>query len=77
MVRVLWGRSFCRHLRHGGARAVLVDDGLALGEGGQQGLDGRVVDRPGVAAAGLRFADKEGREGWRIAYSSMEKPSNS
>ena len=47
------GCSFCRYFRHGGARGGLVDDGLAGGEGGEQGLDGEVVDGAGVAAAGL------------------------
>src|SRR5581483_3495946 len=47
------GCSFCRYFRHGGARGGFVDDGFAGGEGGEQRLDGEVVDGAGVAAAGL------------------------
>ena len=55
------GCSFCRYFRHGGARDFrhggarggLVDDGFAVGVGGEEGLDGEVVDGAGVATAGL------------------------
>src|SRR4249920_1715128 len=39
-------------LADGGAGGGLVDEVLAGGEGGDQGLQGQVVDRAGVAAAG-------------------------
>src|SRR5215207_9316008 len=45
--------SLGRDLGDGGAGGGLVDDALVGGEGGQQGLQGEVVDRAGVAAAGL------------------------
>jgi hypothetical protein len=57
------------------ARGGLVDDGLAGGEGGEQGLDGEVVDGAGVAAAGPvdqggassenRVSERSARARWR------------
>ena len=48
---VVW--SFGGHFGDGGAGGGLVDDGLVGGEGRDEGLDGEVVDRSWVAAAGL------------------------
>jgi hypothetical protein len=53
VVRVSGWCSFCRDLGDGGACGGFVDDGLIRGERGDEGLDGEVVDRSGVAAAGL------------------------
>src|SRR6266511_3109954 len=53
MVRLSAWCLFGRGFGHGGAGGGLVDDALVGGEGGQQGLDGEVVDRARVAAAGL------------------------
>jgi hypothetical protein len=38
---------------NGGAGRVLVDDGFAVGVGGDERLDGEVVDRAGQPAGGL------------------------
>lgn len=38
--------SVCRDLGGGGAGAGFVDDGFAAGVGGDEGLDGEVVDGP-------------------------------
>ena len=51
MVARWW--SVCRDLGDGGAGALLVDDVLAPGHGGDQGLGGEVVDGPGQAAGGV------------------------
>ena len=53
VVKVAWGCSFGGDLGDGGAGGGLVDDGLVGGERGDEGLEGEVVDRAGVAAAGL------------------------
>ncbi|CKW26396.1 Uncharacterised protein [Mycobacterium tuberculosis] len=45
--------SVCRDFGDGGAGGGFVDDGLVGGEGGDEGLQGEVVDRAGVAPAGL------------------------
>ena len=45
--------SVCRDFGNGGAGGGFVDDGLIGGEGGDEGLQCEVVDRAGVAAAGL------------------------
>src|SRR6266542_6654973 len=46
--------SVCRgEFGDGGAGAGFVDDGFSVGEGGEEGVDGDVVDDAGVAAAGL------------------------
>jgi hypothetical protein len=48
-----WWWSFCGDLGDGGSRAGFVDDGLAVGVGGDQGLDGKVVDGSGDASTDL------------------------
>src|SRR6266571_2318438 len=48
-----WWWSVCRDLSDGGAGALLVDDVLAAGPGGDQGLGGDVVDGAGQAAGGV------------------------
>src|SRR6266545_2364306 len=53
MVRLSAWWSFGRDFGDGGAGGGLVDDALIGGERGQQGLQGEVVDRAWVAAAGL------------------------
>src|SRR6266511_2038489 len=53
MVRLSACCSLGRGFGDGGAGGGLVDDAFVGGEGGQQGLQGEVVDRAGVAAAGL------------------------
>lgn len=53
MVRVSVWCSFCRDLGDGGASGGFVDDGLVVDEGGDECLEADVVDRSGVAAAGL------------------------
>ena len=45
--------SLCRDFGDGDAGGGFIDDGLVLGERGDQGLQGEVVDRAGIAAAGL------------------------
>ena len=50
---VAWWWSVCRDLGDGGAGALLVDDVLAFGHGGDEGLGGEVVDGPGQAAGGV------------------------
>ena len=50
---VAWWWSVCRDLVDGGAGALLVDDVLAAGHGGDEGLGGDVVDGPGQAAGGV------------------------
>ena len=45
--------SVCRDLGDGGAGALLIDDVLAGGPGGDQGLGGEVVDGAGQAAGGV------------------------
>ena len=45
--------SVCRDFGDGGAGGGFIDDGLVGGVGGDEGLDGEVVDGAGVAAAGL------------------------
>jgi hypothetical protein len=50
---VAWWWSLCRDLGDRGAGGGLVDDGLAGGVGGDEGLDGEVVDGSGGAAADL------------------------
>jgi hypothetical protein len=52
VVRVVVG-SFGGDLGDGGADGAFVDDGLVGGERGDECLEGEVVDRAGVAAAGL------------------------
>ena len=49
----------------GDAGAGEVDDGFAVGVGGEQGLDGEVVDGAGQAAAGVvdQFDGVVGEEG--------------
>ncbi|MEU7741940.1 hypothetical protein [Nonomuraea sp. NPDC049158] len=42
----------CDDFVDGGAGGGFVDDALVGGEGGQQGLEGEVVDRAGIATAG-------------------------
>src|SRR5487761_1407421 len=44
--------SVCRDLGGGGAGAGFVDDGFAGGVGGDERLDGEVVDGAGQSAAG-------------------------
>ena len=44
--------SVCRDFGGGGPGAGFVDDGFAGGVGGDEGLDGEVVDGSGQAAAG-------------------------
>jgi hypothetical protein len=51
VARVGW--SFGGDLGDGDACGGFVDDGLVGGERGDQCLEGEVVDRAGVAAAGL------------------------
>src|SRR6266511_1112918 len=53
MVRLSACCSLGRGFGDGGAGGGLVDDAFVGGEGGQQGLQGEVVDRAGVATAGL------------------------
>jgi hypothetical protein len=55
---VAWWWSVCRDLGDGGAGAGFVDDGLAVGPGGDQGLGGDVVDGAGQSAGGV--ADQGG-----------------
>ena len=43
----IWIRLLGSHLSDGGSGGRLVHYGLALGEGGHEGLDGQVVDGPG------------------------------
>lgn len=46
--------SVCRgEFGRGGAGAGFVHDGFAVGVGGEEGMDGQVVDRSRVAAAGV------------------------
>ena len=45
--------SFCRDLGDGSSGTGLVDDGFAVGVGGDEGLDGEVVDGPGDPSADL------------------------
>src|SRR5512144_2323134 len=45
--------SVCRDLGDGGAGALLVDDVLPAGHGGDQGLGGQVVDGARQAAGGV------------------------
>ena len=48
-----WGAGVMRvGLADGGVGGFLVDDGFACGVGGDEGLDGEVVDGAGVAACG-------------------------
>src|SRR3984957_4455153 len=47
------GGSVCRDFGDGGAGALLIDDGLAAGPGGDQGLGGEVVDGAGQASGGV------------------------
>jgi hypothetical protein len=42
-----------RDFGHCGVRGGFADNGLAVGEGGEQGGDGEIVDGVGVAEAGL------------------------
>lgn len=51
--------SVADHFAHGRAGGGLVDEVLAGGERGDQGLQGKVVDRPGTAARG-RVDQREG-----------------
>ena len=51
MVSVWW--SLCRDLGDGGSCGGFVDDGFAGSEGGDEGLDGEVVDRSRDPAADL------------------------
>ena len=65
MVGVSAWWSVCRDLVDGDAGAGVVDDGFALGIGGDEGLNGEVVDGAGQAAAGVvdqvdRIVDVEG-----------------
>src|SRR6266496_1762248 len=50
---VAWWWSVCRDFGDGGAGALLVDDGLAPGPGGDQCLGGEVVDGAGQSAGGV------------------------
>ena len=60
------GCSFCRYFRHGGARGGLIDDGFAGGVGGDEGLEGEVVDGAGGAAG-------SGVDEWISATASSER----
>lgn len=44
---------FCRDFGDGGVGGGFVDDGFVVGEGGDECLEGEVVDCAWVAAAGL------------------------
>jgi hypothetical protein len=72
VVSAAW--SVCRgDFGDGGAGAGLVDDGLAAGEGGEECMDGKVVDHSWVAAAGV--VDQGGRvvgEQWVAAAGEFE-----
>jgi hypothetical protein len=48
-----WCRSVVKDLGDGGAGGGFVDEGFVGGEGGDEGLQGEVVDRAGVAAGGV------------------------
>lgn len=51
--------SVCRDFGNGGASGGFVDYGFVGGECYEEGLQGEVVDRAGIAAAGL--VDQRGR----------------
>jgi hypothetical protein len=53
VVRVSAWCSFCGDFGDGGAGGGFVDDRLVVDEGGDERLEADVVDRAGVAAAGL------------------------
>jgi hypothetical protein len=59
----------CRDLGDGGAGAVLVDDGIASGPGGDQRLGGEVVDGAGQAAGGVVY-----QAGGVIAEQGSDRP---